>query len=311
MPEETPKPSKRKSFSRKIGNVLAFPHRYLQQRFPGIRTKHYVFALGGLLILGGYLYSVTPKPAISLELPKENTISTEKKLYVRGKVKPAGTTVSVNGAKADTDGNGTFTVFVSLPVGQSVLTIDANYFGKHATYVEPITRQLSAEEQMQLAQKKAQQEQEARAKVLSANKKIDSLVDADKSDFVHIVRVISQDEKKSGTYSNITGEVINSTANPAYWVKVTANFYNASDQIVDKAVGYAVSKAQSLAPGKTAPFTTQSTTTPHLYYKLTVDWQDKQYVSTNSAEFGGNDPSSGMLSPTPTTAALPPQAVTQ
>ena len=275
-----------------------------------IYARAFACALFLVPLIALCVYVISPQPAIRLVVPVASQVMTDRDIYVRGVVKPPGALVRVNGKVAQGDGDGNFTVFVSAPAGRSVLRVEASYIGKHAQFLEPITRELSQEERLAIAERKQKEEAAIKQRVLGEDRSIDALLSSSQDgDFVHVVQVTSHTEEHDGRYVRVLGEVINSTLAPVYWVKVTAKFFDASDQVVDTKLGFAVAKDESLPQGATRRFTTQATSIPHLYYKLTVDWKNTEHDSTNSAEFNGNNVDTSATSSAIPTATFPAQSV--
>jgi hypothetical protein len=273
----------------KIKRVIPNSAKVFVRCISSTHKKNRFIIFGGIAVLTLVFYTYAPKPSIVLALPKIDQTNNTKEIYVKGRVNPPAANVSVNGKEANTDGSGVFTVFITAPAGQSILTISASSLGKRSTFIQPLVRELSQEEILAKAKKEQEQEASVKQRVMGADTNIQNLIDqSEKGNFVQIVRVIQKNIKKEGTYQRIIGQVINSTTIPVYWVKVTAKFFDMSDQLVDTKEGFAVAKAEALAPNKTHDFITQATNKPFAYYKLTTDWQNAEKKSTNSAEFEGN-----------------------
>ncbi len=92
------------------------------------------------------------------------------------------------------------------------------------------------------------------------------------------VEVVSSKEKKSEYgASSVIGEVINNGTAPASYVKVTATFYDANEQVVDTAFTYAGDTSSvQLNPGSKTPFEiVRMEDIKFDHYKLDVTWNDQ------------------------------------
>lgn len=231
----------------------------------------------------GFSFINAQTPTISLQFPKEGDITTGEKTFIRGDVNPPSSDVFANGKIVAKNGDGSFTAVISIPEGTSTFKVEAKYRGKTSSVLRLVTRQLTQEELQLRADEKNKKDLAAREDVLKTDQKIGDVLSAyDKGAVINAVTVLENKlEDKSG-FKTITGKVINNTSEKAYWVKVTATFYDANNNIVDTKSGFAVSLDDVLDPGQAATFKTQSTTKTFSYYKTSVDWK------TNSA-IGGAD----------------------
>jgi hypothetical protein len=271
----------------------------LRLSFKNFLKRFFIIFIVAPLALLSYFFITLPQPVITLQIPKADQIATEKELYIQGKIKPNWAQVQVNGKSASINGDGTFTLLLPVNIGKNILKLQASYFGKNAEYLVPITRELSQGERIAQAQEQQKEEAEARQRVLAADTKINDLLDQSNSDsLTYIVQVITHSIKKDSIFSRIVGEVTNMTLDPVYWVKITAKFYNASDQLIDTKEGFAVSQVESISPGKTHDFMTQATDKQFAYYKLSTDWTTTQFSSTTSASFDAISYPSPSISPT-------------
>ena len=224
-----------------------------------------------------------PIPTLSLQFPKEDQITTGEKAFIKGVITPVSSEVFANGQKVAKNGDGSFTAVISIPEGRSTLKVEALYRGKKAEILRLVTRQLTQEELQIREEEKRKKELEAREDTLKTDQKIDDLLSTyNKGATINAVTVLDNKLEDKFGFKSITGKVINNTSEKVYWVKVTATFYDANNNIVDSKSGFAVSLDQVLESGRAANFKTQSTTKAFSYYKATVDWK------TNSA-IGGAD----------------------
>lgn len=272
-------------------------------QFSLLKFKYWLKRLLPLLIILPltillYIFFTLPVPVISVQIPEINQTVTEKELYIQGKIKPIWAQITVNGQGVSINGDGKFTLILPLKIGNNILKFQAYNFGKKAEYILPITRNLSNEEKLAEAEAKQKEEAEARQRVLAADTKIGDLIEKSTHDsLIYIVQIVSSVIKKDSVFSRIEGVVNNMTLDPVYWVKITAKFYNASDQLIDTKEGLAVAEADAIAPGKTHEFTTQATDKDFAYYKLSVDWTTSQFSSTTSATFDTRNFPTPQLSP--------------
>lgn len=279
-------------FHYKIFFASVFQYKIFSKRFLPL------FIISPIIFLV-YFLTTLPQPVITLQLPKTDELVSEKEVYIRGSIKPSWVRVNVNGKNASINGDGTFTLLLPVKVGKNILKFQASYFGKNAEYILPITRELSHDERIAKAQEQEKEEAEARQRVLAADTKIiDLLKESTNDSLTYVVQVISHNVKKDSVFSRIAGEVSNMTLDTVYWVKVTAKFFNANDQIVDTREGFAVAQGDSIPSGKTHEFTTQATDKDFAYYKLSTDWTTSKFSSTTSANFEAVSYPSPSTSPT-------------
>ncbi|MDO8657210.1 MAG: FxLYD domain-containing protein [Candidatus Levybacteria bacterium] len=232
----------------------------------------------------GFSFISAQTPTISLQFPKEGEATTGEKTFIRGIVNPPSSDVFANGQKVAKNGDGSFTAVISIPEGTSTFKMEAKYRGKKSEVLRLITRQLTQEELQKKEDDKKKKELIARENVLKTDQKIGDILSAyDKGGgAINAVTVLENKLDEKSGFQTVTGKVINNTNEKAYWVKVTADFYDANNNIIDTKSGFAVSLDDVLEPGRATNFKTQSTTTQFSYYKVSVDWK------TNSA-LGGAD----------------------
>ncbi len=252
--------------------------------------------LGLLVSYLGYSYITSPSPTITLQVPAGDQEVKGENLFVKGIVSPVGTKVSVNGRDVAENGDGTFTTVVSIAEGKSTLKIEASYRGKKAEVIHLINRLLTEEEQKTKTEQKQRAELKEKEDVLGIDQKIDELLVAYTNKTGNdIVRVLNHKVNEKAGFRSISGEVLNSTKEDVYWVKITVNFYDEHDSLVDSKIGFAVALDQFLKPEDKGNFDTQSTSKEFSYYKLSVDWkkgsdlggaqsQEEVEAATKSAE---------------------------
>ncbi len=265
--------------------------REFQQAFFGNRRRRFFF-MGGLALIPVfailYVYAASPIPTITLAYPKENQEVLGEKIFVKGKIAPQGTRVTVNKEEVAGNGDGSFTAVVTIPEGKSTLFVEASYRGKKAKVLYLIGRALSEEEKQAKLAKEKSKELAVAQKVLGDDQKIDKLLSSyNAGGGILGVHVLAHTLKNAGSFRWVTGEVINGTLEDAYWVKVEATFYDINNNVVDNQIGFAVAEDQVLKPGEVATFKTKSTVKDFSYYKLNVDWKTNEVVGENKVSTDG------------------------
>ncbi|MBI2595309.1 hypothetical protein HYW46_01065 [Candidatus Daviesbacteria bacterium] len=252
--------------------------------------------LGLLVSYLTYTYVTSPNPTITLQVPAGDQEVKSENLFVKGIVAPIGSKVRVNGQEVAENGDGTFTTVINIPEGKSTLKIEANYRGKNAEVIHLINRLLTEEEQKTKDEQKRRAQLKDKEDVLGIDQKIDELIVAyNNKTGSDIVRVLDHKVNEKAGFRSVSGEVINGAKEDVYWVKVTANFYDEHDSLVDTKIGFAVALDQYLKPGDKGTFDSQSTSKEFSYYKLSVEWkkgsdlggaqsQEEAEAATKSAE---------------------------
>lgn len=230
--------------------------------------------LGLLVSYLGYGYITSPSPTITLQVPAGDQDVKGENLFVKGIVSPIGTKVSVNSRDVAENGDGTFTTVVSIAEGKSTLKVEASYRGKKAEVIHLINRLLTEEEQKTKAEQKRRAELKEKEDVLGIDQRIDELlVSYNNKTGSDIVRVLNHKVNEKAGFRSVSGEVLNSAKEDVYWVRITVNFYNEDDSLVDSKIGFSVALDQFLKPEDKGNFDTQSTSKEFSYYKLSVDWK--------------------------------------
>lgn len=250
----------------------------------GIATRLFLGFLG--MSLAFFLTFVNPtllfppQPTIELKTPEADSNMIGDKLFVKGTVSPVGSEVRVNDKAVSQNGDGSFTSIITIPEGKSVLAVEATYRGKKSALSQLITRTLTTEEQQLRTKENQETELLAKQKVLGVDQKISDLLSVySNGSASNPIKLLSQDLQKQVGLKYITGEVINVSSENAYWVKVTANFFNENNVQIDSKSGFAVSGDAFVKPGGTAKFQTQSTTMDFSYYKIVIESKSSNVVS--------------------------------
>lgn len=230
-----------------------------------------------ILLLGGKIFSsfwFGPKPILTLASPVENAEAFGENLYIKGSVIPVSSEVKVNNASVSLNGDGSFTALVKISPGENIIKVTAKRYQQEAEVLRLVTRKLTNEEQKKEEEAKAKKGEETKVLAMSVDQEIANIEAIYKTAAEKRVRIITNSIKMEGEYKRIEGEVLNDIDKPVSWVKITATFFNAANQVVDTKVGFAVSQEETLPQGGIAPFKTQSTQTPFEHYKLDVSWEE-------------------------------------
>lgn len=227
-----------------------------------------------------YVYASSPVPTVTLQFPKESQEVTGEKIFIKGRVVPSGSRVTVNKEPVAGNGDGSFTAVVAVPEGKSTLSVEASYRGKKAKVLHLISRVLSEQEQQAQLEKNKKEDLAVAQKVLGEDEKIDQLLSAyNTGSSLSAVHILSHALKKAGSFQWVAGEVINGLLEDAHWVKIAATFYDTNNNPVDTQVGFAVAEEQVLKPGEIVKFKTKSTLKAFSFYKLNVEWKTSEVIS--------------------------------
>lgn len=236
-----------------------------------------------LVALAGWqivVYVFGKPPEIVLDYPSVDYKNEGEKLFVSGKVLPKDSLVTVNESASSLNGDGTFTALVQIPLGESVLKIEAvNRINKKkkSQLLRLVSRILSNEELQAQKEGEAKKKREAIDKAAYLERTVNDLLAAknattDKK--ANVLKVLnSHIEEEAGFYS-VTGEVLNIGKVDVGWVMITANFYNESGNLIDTKYGFATDFGQVIKPEETAIFETQPTTKKFDHYNLALNWEE-------------------------------------
>ncbi len=248
----------------------------------------------------GIAFVFAQTPAITIDQPTESFRNEGQKLFVRGKVTPSASKVTVNGTVLALNGDGSFTGTVDIPMGQSILKFEANYHFKKAQFVRIINRVLTKEEIEAQSLEEAKKKEQVIDKVAELDRGVNDILAA-KTANKGQVKIINNHVKTEGGFSSVVGEVTNLGQKDVSWVMITANFYNQNGAIVDTKYGFATGFGEVIKPQGTAKFETQATNKIFDYYNLSVGWEEGAVagVSTGATEATPSTKASPTPKPTP------------
>lgn len=240
------------------------------------------FRRSGAIVVGGVLILVTVNalvrswlfaqtPIIRIQQPSHGSLVQNKKVFVSGIVEPAQASVSVNGGHVALNGDGSFTAYIDVVVGENVLDIEAIYRFKKARVLTVIKRELSPEEL------KAQAEEEKRRQELAeleqgAN---DVLAVRRARNEKDPVRVIKSSLVEEGKLSTVEGEVFNFGSTDLSFIQITATFLDEKGGAMDSKSGLAEGFHEALRPGQKASFKTMPTSKKFYAYELSLEWEEQ------------------------------------
>ncbi len=253
---------------------------------PKIPKRHFLMVFVALLISGlGYFtygYFDSPRPTITITSPAYGEAVFGEKLFVKGSVSPANASVVVNDKQVALNGDGSFTVITNIPLGESILSIKATNRGKKASLQHIVKRDLSEEEEMKKKKEQELADLKAKQEVINTDQRIEEILGAYTANVEpKSVKILSHEVKEQAGFKRIIGDVLNGVTEPVYWVKITATFFDKTDNPVDTKVGFAVQFEKSIGPFEIAKFETASTSKEFSYYKLSVDWKKESDLSSN------------------------------
>lgn len=231
-------------------------------------------------------------PDISLEQPPLDFVNQGEKLFIIGKVVPANSQVTINGNEVSLDGDGSFTAVVDIPMGESVLEIEAIYRRKIARLLRLVKRTPTQEEIQAQEEEEAKKKQEVLDKAAELDRTVKDLMAAksvvmspegEKKGFL---RVLNNQIKEEAGLATVVGEVVNLGEEAVSWVMVTANFFDQAGNKVDQKIGFATDFGEVVKPGEIAEFETQVTQKEFDYYSLELSWEEGAVagIATESAK---------------------------
>ncbi|MDP3888424.1 MAG: FxLYD domain-containing protein [bacterium] len=255
------------------------PKERLAAIFNRVPSRFKLFGLGliaafALWQIGSFL-AVKP-PTITLDLPVVGFTNSGEKVYVSGRVSPAASKVKVNNQMVLLNGDGSFTAIVPIPVGESILDVEAVNWGKKAKIVRLVNRELTQAEIAAKQEEEAAKKKEAAEKMAGIDKTVNDLLAARNANTEkkNVVKVLNSQVQEEAGFSNVAGEVVNQGEQEVGWVMITVTFLDQAGGVVDKKFGFATEFGQVLKPNQSAKFETQATTKTFDHYSLEVSWSE-------------------------------------
>jgi len=223
-------------------------------------------------------------PTIVIEQPSPDFVNEGEKLFVAGKVIPVGSKVKVNGQEVLLNGDGSFTVIVSIPIEESILGVEATSWFKRAKLVRLVSRRLTEAETQVKQEEEDKKTQEAVDRLATLDRTVNDLLavkNASTGQQKNLVKILTSQIKEEANFSQVVGELTNLGPEEVSWVMITVNFLDKSGGLVDKKFGFATSFGQTLKVNETAQFETQATTRPFSTYSLELSWQEGVVAGTS------------------------------
>lgn len=238
--------------------------------------KSGAIVVGGILILvivnslvRSWLFAQTP--IIRIQQPSHGSLVSNKKVFVSGQVEPARASVSVNGGHVALNGDGSFTAYIDVAVGENVLDIEAIYRFKKARVLTVIKRELSVEE----LETKAEEEKR-RQELTELEQGADDVLAVRRArNEKDPVRVIKSSLVEEGKLSTIEGEVFNFGDSNLSFIQITATFLDEKGKVMDSKSGLAEGFGGTLQPGQKAVFETMPTSKKFYAYELSLEWEEQ------------------------------------
>jgi hypothetical protein len=218
-----------------------------------------------------YVFS-SGQPVIELEHPTENIQVSTDQVYIKGKIKPKNSQVTVNDAQVYLNGDGTFTYVLPVKVGTNTIKVKA----KKYSYKSEVVRLVERQEVKTEASKANSEDKTGLNNGFNNQTKPQSQVSGFKvSDGTQGVVVTKQQILPFVNPAKILGELSNQTGQEISDVKVTTLFYNPNNEVVDIKSSFITSPNLKLAVGQAIPFEIQSFLQPTDFstYKFEVAWQ--------------------------------------
>lgn len=251
-------------------------------------------ALGGVVILLLWLgagFILAKPPEIVLEQPEAGFVNQGEKLFVIGRVVPL-SRVTVSGEAVSLNGDGSFTAVVNIPMGESVLEIEATNKRAKAKVLRLVKRVPTQEELQAQEEKKAAKKQEAANKAAETERAVNDLLASKKTVMSPeggqqgLLRVLNNRVEEEAGFTRIVGEVVNLGKEAVSWVLITARFLDKGGQVVDTKYGFATDFGEVLKSEEKAEFETQATLKQFDHYTLELSWEEESVagVATESGE---------------------------
>lgn len=225
----------------------------------------------------GISFVLAKPPEITLEQPPVGFINQGEKLFVIGRVIPPGSRVTVNGNGVSLNGDGSFTAVVPIPVGESILKVEAVSKRKKAQVLRMASRTLTEAEQQTQEERQAEKRKEAMDEAAAIDRKVKDLLAAKGANAGQkqgILRVLNSQINQQSGFSSVVGEVFNQGEAEVSWVMITARFYDPAGREIDTKYGFATDFGEVIKPGQIAKFETQATQKEFDHYSLEVSWEE-------------------------------------
>lgn len=251
-----------------------------------------VFIVLAFVFWQGVSFVLAKPPEITLEQPGMGFINEGEKLFVIGKVIPTRSRVTVNGSEVFLNGDGSFTAVANIPMGESILEIEAVNKRKQARVLRLVKRVLTGEELQVQKEEEAVKKQEAADRAAELERTVNDLMAAKQAVMTPgsgqetLLKVLNNKIKKEAGFARVVGEVVNLGSQPVSWVMVTARFFDQTGKGVDTKYGFATEFGEVLAPREKAFFETQVTLKEFNHYSLEVSWEKAEVagVATEAAK---------------------------
>lgn len=267
-------------FGRSLRSI-SFPHQTFNSIYKAYQDNKLFYIFGAILLIFGLVIITlidNSAPVIELEHPTENIQVTTDQIYVKGRVKPKGSKITVNDAEVSLNGDGSFTYILPIKPGVNAIKVKAFKFSNKSEVVRLVERK---EEQQQADKKELQKESVAEKKLglfdpgNASGGPQPAISGAKVSDGTSEVVIVKQQLAPNVNPVKILGEVSNQTRLEVSDVKITAIFYNNDNEIADIKAAYAATPNLKLETGQSAPFEIQSSIQPSDFaiYKFEVAWQ--------------------------------------
>lgn len=266
---------RKKQFSFK--GLKKLPKKLQERPGSGWRLAGSLAILGGLVFISwqGVSFISAKPPDISLDQPLMDFVNKGERLFVIGRVVPRNSQVIVNGNKVSLNGDGSFTAVVNIPMGESILGVEAVYRRRKSRVLRLVNRVPTQEELQARQEEEARKRREATDKAAEIERTVNDLLAAKNAtaDKKGILRILNNHIKEEAGFFSVVGEVVNFGKEEVSWVMITATFYNQSGGGVDKKYGFATDFGEVIKPGEKAEFETQTTRKEFDHYSLGLGWE--------------------------------------
>lgn len=233
-----------------------------------------------LFLSAKYFFAQSPK--ITLEQPEENFANKSQKLFVKGKVTPGSSVITINNQPVSLNGDGSFTAVVEVPVGESVLKVEAvNKFNhqKRAQVLRLVSRVLTDGEVKEEEENTLKKKRAAADRAAELERTVNDLLAAKNAAKSNQggkgnLKIMNNRIKEDFGFYSVVGEVTNIGSADVSWVMITANFSDKEGKTIDTKNGFATSSSQVIKPGETIEFEIQPTTKAFENYSLNLSWEE-------------------------------------
>ena len=247
------------------------------------------YGLAVVLLVGlgwGVNFFKPETPEIKLDKPDVDFVQEGDNLFVAGRVEPNDSKVTVNSREVSLNGDGTFTAVVTIPMGESILKVEATRWAKSSQLLRLVKREPTEEESLALKEEETKKKLAAANKAAEVDRKVADLMAAKEATVLgaqqSFLKIINNQVREEEGFYSVVGEVVNYSDEPVRWVMITARFLDQNESLVDTKYGFATDFEEVIPPGESSEFITQPTQKRFEQYQLEISWDDNSQFMTEA-----------------------------